>query len=194
MSQVNTITVKEAAEVLNVSTRQVNRLINAGKIQAEKVKGSWVITPTPPAFPNTVAPEVEEIEPVNEAPVPTPTPPEAPTTDGELITIQQAAVQTGYSPVRVHRLISEGRIVGAVRVGKRKWGIPSPVVVLNSLGQKELLERTEGHSMRACGNDCAAATEENCHCICGGKNHGSAVEKAAGAANQTQEQVASDAS
>ena len=49
----------------------------------------------------------------------------------ETIGVADAAVQLCVSRQRVNKLLAEGRIQGAVRVGSRgAWHIPSPVVVI----------------------------------------------------------------
>ena len=44
-------------------------------------------------------------------------------------TTERAAEERGVSPRRMRQLLQEGRIGGAVRIG-RQWCIPLPVVVL----------------------------------------------------------------
>ena len=47
----------------------------------------------------------------------------------EYVTAQQAAAERGVSRRRMHQLLQQGRVHGAVKFG-RQWCVPLPVVVL----------------------------------------------------------------
>lgn len=52
-------------------------------------------------------------------------------TEAKLLSPSQAADELGVTGSRVHALLTQGRVIGAMKIGKGKgsWCIPSPVKV-----------------------------------------------------------------
>lgn len=106
-----TINARQAAEELGISHQRVCQLLNMGRIQGARKKGrGWLIPPDPKVIPS--------VNTGRKQPPP------------GYVQVTQAAIELKVSTGMVRQYIGQGRIPGAVKLGRHKWIMPTPVQLL----------------------------------------------------------------